>query len=99
MSDDLISRKTLMEEIQSFRCSITGLRAGKGVLAHAADEYRKSILQIIEDQPTAFNKENVIEQIREKVSDCYLEYCGKYNNCLQCRADEAVKIVEKGGLN
>ncbi len=49
--------------------------------------------------PTAFDKEKVIEEIREKVSDCYLEYCGKYNNCLQCRADEAVKIVEKGGLN
>lgn len=51
MSDDLISRKALLEEIQSFRCSITGLRAGKGVLARAADEYRKSIIQIIEDQP------------------------------------------------
>ena len=51
MSDDLISRKTLLEEIQSFRCSITGLRAGKGVLARAADEYRRSIIQIIKDQP------------------------------------------------
>lgn len=37
MSDDLISRKALLEEIQSFRCSITGLRAGKGVLARAAE--------------------------------------------------------------
>ena len=51
MSDDLISRKALLEEIQSFRCSITGLRAGKGVLARAADEYRRSIIQIIKDQP------------------------------------------------
>lgn len=56
MSDDLISRETLLEEIQSFRCSITGLRAGKGVLARAADEYQKSILQIIEDQPIALKK-------------------------------------------
>lgn len=51
MSDDLISRKALLEETQSFRCSITGLRAGKGVLARAADEYQRSIIQIIKDQP------------------------------------------------
>ena len=53
---------------------------------------------VVDEAPTAFDKEKVIEQIREIVSDCYLEYCGKYNNCLQCRADEAVKIVEKGGI-
>lgn len=46
MSEDLISRKALIEEIRNFRCSITGLRAGKGVLARAADEYRESILWI-----------------------------------------------------
>ena len=81
MSDDLISRKTLLEEVRSFRCSITGLRAGKGVLARAADEYRKSILQIIEDQPTAFNKEEVINEIRSGVmaaNDEYIETCDEY---------------------
>ena len=59
----------------------------------------EDISVILEEVKTAFDKERVIEEIREKVSDCYLEYCGKYNNCLQCRADEAVKLVEKGGLN
>lgn len=38
-------------------CTLTGLRSGKGVLAHAANEYRKSILQIIQDQPTAMGRE------------------------------------------
>lgn len=89
MKDDLISRKALMEEIQSFRCSITGLRAGKGVLAHAADEYRKSILQIIEDQPTAFNKEKVIEELENYLFEKY---------CVE--GDEKIaETVEKGGLN
>lgn len=87
MSDDLISRKALLEEIRSFRCSITGLRAGKGVLAHAADEYRESILRIIEEQPTAFDKEKVIDQLKEE--GCIID-------------DEAgnrlVEIVEKGGI-
>lgn len=66
MSDDLISRKALIEEIRSFRCSITGIRAGKGVLASAADEYRKSILQIIEDQPAVVKTENRWIQITER---------------------------------
>lgn len=89
MKDDLISRKTLMEEIQSFRCSITGLRAGKGVLAHAADEYRKSILQIIDNQLTAFNKEKVIEELENYLFEKY---------CVE--GDEKIaETVEKGGLN
>ena len=63
MSDDLISRKELLDEIESFRCSIIGLRAGKWVLARAADEYLKNILRIIGDQPTAFDKQKVIEEL------------------------------------
>ncbi len=89
MKDDLISRKALMEEIQSFRCSITGLRAGKGVLAHAADEYRKSILQIIDNQPIAFDKESVIEEIKEK-----------YGQSAHWETIKGIcEIIEKGGLN
>lgn len=82
MSDDLINRKALLDRLRG------------NVLVDVTEELEK----VIEDQPTAFDKENVIEEIRERVGDCYLEYCGKYNNCLQCRADEAVKIVEKGGI-
>ena len=71
MSDDLISRKALLEEIQSFRCSITGLRTAKGVLARAADEYKKSILQIIEDQPTALEKKTEWIPIEEGTPESY----------------------------
>ena len=100
MSDDLISRKTLLEEIRSFRCSITGLRAGKGVLASAADEYRKSILQIIEDQQTAFDKEKVIDEIKKYVGiPCPLHECGiRSEYCSSCMAKKAIEIVEKGGI-
>lgn len=87
MSDDLIIRKALFEEIQSFRCSITGLRAGKGVLASAADEYRKSILQIIEDQQTAFDKEKVIDQLKEE--GCIID---------DEAGNRAVEIIERGGI-
>lgn len=92
MSDDLISRKALIEEIQSFKCYITGLRAGKGIIAHAADEYRKSILQIIEDQPTAFDKEKVIEELQSPCN--YTIVAGKHFTTV----DRAIEIVEKGGI-
>ena len=61
MSDDLISRKVLIEEIRSLRCSITGLRAGTGVLTCYEDEYRKSILKIIDDQPMAIETKEIFE--------------------------------------
>lgn len=100
MSDDLISRKMLLEEIQSFRCSITGLRAGKGVLARAADEYRKSILQIIDNQPIAFDKESVIEELNDTKDfphdDSVAEITTTriWNKAIT----KSIKIVEKGGI-
>lgn len=84
ISDDLISRKALIADMKS-----------RKYIDKALCEIFETV---VDEAPTAFDKEKVIEQIRERVSDCYLEYCGKYNNCLQCRADEAVKIVEKGGI-
>lgn len=107
MSDDLISRKALLEEIRSFRCSITGLRAGKGVLASAADEYRKSILQIIEDQPTAFDKEKVTQELKSNMESAQLAQslvgtdlvqCGGFSYGYYNGVKDAVKIVEKGGI-
>lgn len=95
MSDDLISRKALLEEIQSFRCSITGLRAGKGVLAHAADEYMKSVSRIIDDQPAAFDKEKVIEELKGEIELVAHNpmIAGRY-----IKKSRAIEIVEKGGI-
>ena len=88
MNDDLISRKALIEEIQSFRCDLIGLRCGKGMLALVADQYRKAILQIIEDQATAFDKEKVIEELEDYLFEKY---------CVE--GDEKIaEIVEKGGI-
>ena len=105
MDGDLISRETLIEEIMSFRCSLTGLRSGKGMLALVADQYRKSILQIIEDQPTAFDTEKVMEELNNcrKImlsptsKDCFGEEC-KENDCLACVFNKAMEVIEKGGI-
>lgn len=93
----LIDADLLTEEIESLRCTLTGLRAGKGVLARAADEYRKSILQIISDQPTAFDKEKVIDEL--KSAENYLYVNGiRITNFKFIHTLTAIEIVEKGGI-
>ena len=91
----LIDADLLTEEIKSLRCTLTGLRAGKGVLARAADEYRKTILQIIDDQPTAFDKEKVIEELRSEIHLTVYDpmLAGRY-----IKKERAIEIVEKGGI-
>ncbi len=100
MNDDLISRKALFEEIQSFRCSITGLRAEKGVFTQATDEYQKSILQIVEDQPTVFDKAKILRELKagEKVAhDDYIRQYDEFNAGMEAAYWIAIKAVEKGG--
>ena len=107
----LIDADLLTEEIKSLRCTLIGLRAGKGMLTRAADEYRKSILQIIEDQPTAFDKEKVIEELVESRqgeyndSDDELETLDGEEIYDEGRSQgrfeayhRASEIVEKGGI-
>lgn len=97
----LIDADLLTEEIESLRCTLTGLRAGKGVLARAADEYRKSILQIISDQPTAFDKERVIEELK-KHADIAFETDDAYGSEVAfgewSAYKQAEEIVKKGGI-
>lgn len=101
MSYDLISRKTLIEEIKSFRCNLISMRSGKGMLALIADQYRKSILQIIEDQPTAFDKEKVIEELKNKAEDSR-KYWSEFDDedaFGEMNAyKNAIEIVAKGGI-
>lgn len=51
-NDELIDRKALKEEIESLRMTITGMRSGKTITIQALEEYKKSILRIIDEQPT-----------------------------------------------
>ncbi len=105
MSDDLISREALMKGIQSFRCSLTGLSEGKGAAVRVADEYRNSILQIIEDQPAAFDKEKVLAEMRNEYADAISMYIRDkgtaHSFSSEIRKDtwgKGIEIVEKGGI-
>lgn len=48
--EDLISRKILLEEIKDFRVTITGSANEREPMI--MDEMKKSIMRIIEEQPT-----------------------------------------------
>lgn len=99
MSDDLISRKALMEEIDSLTISITGLRAGKGVLVKFMEEYKKSVLKCIDEAPTAYDVDAVCEELEKFTKgECTLHECGiRSERCSACMAGKAIDIVRNGG--
>ena len=90
MSDDLISRKFLLE------------------CAEYDDKWRLVIpYEKVKNAPTAFDKEKVIEELREELnlSDAEKERCAR-ENPLQFDSAKgyangianAIEIVEKGGI-
>lgn len=47
----MIDEKKLIEELKSLRVTVTGIRAGKGVLNEYAKHFKDSIIRIIDKQP------------------------------------------------
>ena len=100
MSDDLISRKALLEEID--------LNFIIPILKINMREEHKAVLkirEIIMNMPTAFDKEKVIEELENlkaqyfitivNAGDERLDFAYKYVwNAL----NHAIEIVEKGGI-
>lgn len=91
MSDDLISRKALLEEID--------LNFIIPILKINMREEHKAVLkirEIIMNMPTAFNKEKVIEEL---TADKFITIGGNtVGVSVNIRIDRAVEIVEKGGI-
>lgn len=91
MSNDLISRKALMEEIDSLYMNITGLRAGKGVLQKYMEEYKKSVLKCIEEAQTAYDVDAVCKELLSE------SICAKAGEEIFVKLDRAMDIVRNGG--
>ena len=77
----LIDANALIETLSTLTVTVTGLRAGKGILNEYAKEYRKSVLRIIEEQPTAEVKKVVLckdcihwKNLKEYVPFCNHKY-------------------------
>ena len=79
MSDDLISRKAVLN-------ILTEARVKDSILCSPA--FPEILAQRIRKLPTAFDKENVINEIRNVPH-------GYYNTETE---NEIIKIVEKGGI-
>ena len=91
MNDDLISRKSLIENLNKF----------------APEHYNALVNDLIAKEPTAFDKEKVIKELREELnlSDAEKERCAR-ENPLQFDSAKgyangianSIEIIEKGGI-
>ena len=92
MSNDLISRKALIEKLNRF----------------APEHYSALVNDLIVKQPTAFDKEKVIEELKSWEKASYntgiaRAYSGLDRKASECYQESrayhrAVEIIEKGGI-
>ena len=102
MSDDLISRKALYERIEK---SMNENPHSDSNVRQIHNHEHKHFLYVTAQEPTAFDKEKVVEELNglraiyfltiantgDKKLDCAYDYVG---NAL----DKAIDIVKKGGI-
>ena len=92
MSDDLISRKALMEKAKNYFISPDGA------------------LRLIENQPTAYDVDKVIEEIEDTITptaEYRYKFCGtveamrcmNYESCECCIAERMIEIIKSGGVS
>mgnify|MGYP005799258827 CR=1 FL=1 len=101
MSDDLISRKALLEQ---FIVSDSGHR----IPEYDIDNFPitisvKDVKDIIRKAPTAFDKEKVVEELKSAIGDIHYTEDGSFNGkCIEdfefIQAKTALELVEKGGI-
>lgn len=89
MSNDLISRSALLEEINNFSMRITG--SANTMAITIMGETKKSIAKLVDEQPTAYYVDKVVEQMEEYVKESSNV---DYNRAMI----EAIEIVKSGGV-
>lgn len=91
MNNDLISRSALLEEINNFSMRITG--SANAMALVIMDETKKSIMRMVEEQPTAYDVDKVVEQLEKAKYEDDLYPCN-----LAVEIEEAKSIVKSGGI-
>lgn len=89
---DLISRSALIKEIEGMYLSISGIRSGKGILLKMMEAYKKYILDVINEQPTAYDVDKVVEELRK---ESYQEFC---DSPRIVDLKDVIDIVKRGGV-
>jgi hypothetical protein len=95
MSNDLISRSALLEEINNFSMRITG--SVNAMAITITEETKKSIAKMVDLQPAAYDVDNVIKRIEMSSTDedgivCYVDKKPVITK------EMAIKIVKSGGI-
>lgn len=103
MNDDLISRKALLKTLSSCNfgnaskvCDSDGFPTHISIVG---------VMKIISNQPTAFDKEKVIEELRQEAmyelgipEKKFNSDGGEYSSYCSISFSQAKRIVEKGGI-
>ena len=96
-NDGWIDRKNLKEEIKSLRFTITGMRNGKTMTKLALEEYRKSILKIIDEQPTYMDDGwiPVEDRLPEEHDSIFAKFKGtsKWNGAMWEKQSDEVNVT------
>lgn len=90
INSELIDRENLKEEIENLRMTITGMRS----TTQALGEYKKSILRIIDEQPTVHANDNwipVSERLPEVPEETEDDNCPEFNVTIK-GADKATTL-------
>ena len=87
-----------MEEIKSLQVTVTGLRAGKGILREFMEQYKASVLKIIDEAPTAYDVDKVVEKLQEYQSAFPVDSQNDYFRGVGIGAKSCIEIVKAGGV-
>ena len=89
---DLISRSALIKEIEGMYLYVSGVRSGKGLLSKTMEAYKKNILDVIKEQPTAYDVDAVVKELEEST------VCGMFGAMFGKSDTEIIDIIRKGGV-
>lgn len=103
MSNDLISRSALLEEINNFSMRVTG--SANAMALVIMDETKKSIMRMVEEQPDVYDVDKVVERLEEmrlkreeQLRACVDNDMADYLRCKMSAIAEAIEIVKSGGI-
>ena len=103
MSNDLISRSALLEEINNFSMRVTG--SANAMALVIMDETKKSIMRMVDEQPDVYDVDKVVERLEEmqlkreeQLRACVDNDMADYLRCKMSAIAEAIEIVKSGGI-
>lgn len=92
MSDDLISRKALMEEINSYHYDTANPEIRR------AEHFAKAhICELIDKNPTAYDMDKVVEQLEDAKTN-FIGMGTLQSAYFDKGIDKAIEIVKSGGV-